>query len=110
MRILVHISDAVQIDARYVAHPYDQVFPQQFDGFNGVGKPDFILHLACNQDTAQGLVVQADNVVNNCGHKRAVLSAVGELFLGAVLQPFNNFINLDFLKLRRIFAVLQDVL
>ena len=110
MRILVHISDAMQIDARNVAHSNDQIFPQQFDGFNGVGKPDFILHLACNQDTAQGLVVQADNVVNNCGHKRALLSAVGERFLGAVLQPCNNFVNLHLLKLRGIFAVLQDVL
>ena len=71
MRILVHISDAMQIDARNVAHSNDQIFPQQFDGFNGVGKPDFILHLACNQDTAQGLVVQADNVVNNCGLYRS---------------------------------------
>ena len=107
MRIFFCVRDAMQVDARNIAHPNDQVFAQQLDGFNGVGEPDFVLRITCNQDAAQGLVGQADNMVNDSGHNRAMLCAVGELFLGTAFEPCNNFVDLYFFKVGRIFAIFQ---
>ena len=110
MRILICVRDAMQVDARNIAHSNDQVFAQQLDGFNGVGEPDFILRITCNQDAAQGLVVQADNVVDDSGHNRAMLCAVGELFLGTAFESCNNLVDLYFLKVGRVFAIFHYVL